>query len=192
MIENWKNAVYNGEECRENIEVSDKGNVKIDGKLVTLSMNKDGYAMITYYSKSKKINKIYYVHRLVAETFLIHKEDESEIHHINEIKNDNNISNLRWVSVKEHLKIHNNLWKNSSNNSCNVRNNKCENHPRHKLTRDEVMHILENYNPIKLGFRGVDLADKLCVGRSTINMIIRNKRWTEIDRTKISNKYIEK
>ena len=56
---------------------------------------KTGY-MFTYVN-----GKGYYIHRLVAETFIPNPENLPEVDHINRIKTDNRVDNLRWVSVKD-------------------------------------------------------------------------------------------
>lgn len=54
-----------------------------------------GYRYICF--KDKKL----YIHRLVAETFIPNPEHKPFIDHINQIRNDNNIENLRWATVAE-------------------------------------------------------------------------------------------
>lgn len=44
------------------------------------------------------------VHRLVAIAFIPNPKNKPHIDHINTIKTDNNINNLRWVTAKENLK----------------------------------------------------------------------------------------
>lgn len=45
--------------------------------------------------------KTYHVHKLVAETFLVKVDGKNYIDHINGIKTDNRIDNLRWCTPKE-------------------------------------------------------------------------------------------
>lgn len=42
-----------------------------------------------------------YIHRLVAEAFIPNPEGHKYIDHIDRNKNNNHVSNLRWVSAKE-------------------------------------------------------------------------------------------
>jgi transcriptional regulator with PAS, ATPase and Fis domain len=56
----------------------------------------------------KRITQSYYVHRLVAETY-IPKDSDDQVYvtHIDYDKSNNHISNLRWVSERQ-LADHNN------------------------------------------------------------------------------------
>ncbi len=73
-------------------EVSDQGNVKINGKLVDFSK---------YTKKDYYIIGGFYVHRAVAELFIPNPENKQYIDHINTNKHDNRKENLRWVTNKE-------------------------------------------------------------------------------------------
>ena len=59
----------------------------------------NGYLMVNLTKNGKQ--KSFYVHRLVAETFIPNPEDKPCIDHINTIRTDNRVSNLRWVTQKE-------------------------------------------------------------------------------------------
>lgn len=59
----------------------------------------NGYVFITCGQRKKKLR----VHRIVAETFIPNPENKSEVDHINRIRNDNRVENLRWVTREENL-----------------------------------------------------------------------------------------
>ena len=42
-----------------------------------------------------------FIHRLIAEAYIPNKDNKPFVDHINRIKTDNNISNLRWATSKE-------------------------------------------------------------------------------------------
>ena len=59
----------------------------------------NGYLMVNLTKNGKQ--KQFKVHRLVAEAFIPNPEDKPCIDHINTIRTDNRVSNLRWVTQKE-------------------------------------------------------------------------------------------
>lgn len=86
-------------------EVSTKGRVRKlkNGRILTGYCNKDGYQIVNLK------NKPYPVHRLMALTFLPNPNNLPEVNHKNEVKNDNDISNLEWCtkSYNVNYSIHN-------------------------------------------------------------------------------------
>lgn len=63
--------------------------------------NGNGYQYISVNYGGKMFN--FAIHRLVAQLFVDGKSDENtEVHHIDGNKLNNNYKNLRWVSKKEH------------------------------------------------------------------------------------------
>lgn len=55
----------------------------------------DGYLTVKIRGKSE------YVHRLVASSFLYRPSDEFEVNHKDENKQNNNVSNLEWVTHQQ-------------------------------------------------------------------------------------------
>lgn len=96
-MEKWK-EIKNFESL---YEVSNIGNVrnKKTKKLISKRCDKDGYEIVNLYNLGKI--KTAKVHRLVAEAFLENIENKPCVDHINTIKNDNRLENLRWCTYKE-------------------------------------------------------------------------------------------
>lgn len=86
----------------ESYHVSCIGNVKNvkTGKMRKLSENAKGYVTIQIVSKSGSRKNVY-VHRLVATAFTPNIDNLSEVDHIDRVRNNNNISNLRWASRQD-------------------------------------------------------------------------------------------
>ena len=58
-------------------------------------VDSDGYMMLSSNGKPHK------VHRLVAECFIPNPEGKYSVDHINRIRNDNRVENLRWATRSE-------------------------------------------------------------------------------------------
>lgn len=66
-------------------------------KLRTIGLDKDGYQVVSFKVNNKM--KMCKVHRLVAEAFIPNPDNLPQVNHKNEIKSDNNVSNLEWCSA---------------------------------------------------------------------------------------------
>jgi hypothetical protein len=83
----------------KNYEVSNMGNIrnKKTGRILK-SYNKGGYAVI---SLSKTVGKMFQVHRLVCQAFILNPENKPQVNHIDKNGLNNNVTNLEWNSVLE-------------------------------------------------------------------------------------------
>ena len=88
------------------LEVSNLGRVRdLNSKAFLGYTNSDGYIALKRYSNTLL------AHRLVMETF--QPKENSNLYyvdHINGIRSDNNLTNLRWVKATENLIFRNENW----------------------------------------------------------------------------------
>ena len=86
-------------------QVSNKGNVysverkdsrgnKCGGRTLKPRYDKRGYFKVGLYKNGKMQNKL--IHRLVTEAFIPNPENLPEVNHRDEVKTNNELSNLEW------------------------------------------------------------------------------------------------
>ncbi len=138
--------------------ISNYGNVKsITGRICTIKRKDSGYL---YTSLSKKT---YYIHRLVAITFIPNiNMNQLQVNHINLNKSDNNISNLEWCTRSENMKhFTNSIIDKPKNRIC-------------KLSEEQVIEIFYDKEPIK------KIIEKYNIGRTIIYDIKNKKKWLSV------------
>lgn len=94
-VEIWVDVKRNN-----NYSISNTGKIinKKNGKQLKASKDKNGYMAINLGRKCRT-----HLHRLLAEAFIPNPDNKSEVDHINTIRDDNRLENLRWVTKKEQM-----------------------------------------------------------------------------------------
>ena len=92
-MEEWRDTDYPG------YEISTFGRVRRGERILKQSKNGNGYHMISKCYNGKSTSVL--VHRLIAKAFIPNPENKSFIDHINRIRTDNRIGNLRWATRHE-------------------------------------------------------------------------------------------
>lgn len=83
-------------------KVSNTGKIfsVVTNRELSVIQKKDGYTCISLCDKDHN-KKQYRVHQLVAKAFIPNPNNLPMINHKNEIKNDNRVENLEWVTAKQ-------------------------------------------------------------------------------------------
>ena len=78
----WGHRIY---------EVSNFGRVKLNGEIFEPVRIASGYYVLSGE----------YLHKIVAKLFIPNPDNKTEVDHINTIRTDNRVENLRWVTRSE-------------------------------------------------------------------------------------------
>ena len=84
-------------------EVSNLGKVRkiSSGKVLKQCLDSKGYPSVNINIGKRTVLKV--VHRFVATAFIDNPDNKEEVDHINTIRTDDRVENLRWVTHKENM-----------------------------------------------------------------------------------------
>ena len=86
----------------KSLERIDKMNRVVKEKIRKYKINRNGYCQVCL--NKNGIKNYFYVHRLVAKTFIPNFKNKSQVNHKNFDKEDNRVENLEWVTCTENNK----------------------------------------------------------------------------------------
>lgn len=173
MKEIWKDVV--GYESR--YKVSNFGNIKSfitngsNGGYILKAFDRgNGYLAVNlYYSKGKF--KTISVHQIVAHAFLGEPPKNYQVNHIDMNRYNNRLDNLEYLSSLDN-QMHSRKFKHWTNGL------RGENHPRAKLTRNQVLEIRKVYKEGSITRK--ELANHYNVKLHVIVDIVLNRTWKHL------------
>lgn len=166
-------------------EVSDIGNVRSVDRMVPIveprrqylrrrrgapmatRVGTNGYVYVAFCKDG--VHRNCTVHSLVARAFLGAREDGAEVCHVNGVRADNRLSNLRWGTHQENID-------DRDRHGTTARGEKLWTA---KLTADKVREIRKLYagGNVDQG----ELAKRFGVNRQNISMIVTRSTWKHVD-----------
>lgn len=98
IIEDYPNYMVSSSGRVKSISRIDKSSKKRKEKMMKLTVNRCGYVTVSLINGNRKTVT---VHRLVAKAFIPNENSLEYVNHKNEIKTDNRVENLEWISFKD-------------------------------------------------------------------------------------------
>lgn len=155
-------------------EAADTGHIRRVGsdKVLKPFENSCGYLRVNvYYPGCERGGKSVFVHRLVAETFLVKVRGKESVNHKNGDKQDNSAGNLEWVDGEENMRH----AKVILGRLMGIRN-RGEAQGRSVLLAKDVQFIRNN----KEAMSQQALADMFGITQGNVSAIILRKSWKHI------------
>ena len=175
-MEEWR-TIPEFEGC---YEVSNLGKIRRLAYILKGGQHEKGYSFVNLPNKrGKPVHR--YIHRLVAEVFLGDPPSAlSIVHHKDGNARNNHVENLEWSTTKRNSQIATKQGKLTGNRRTYRKGSA---HPESKLTEEQVILILQSYQPRRGSF--IELARKYGVSKSLIEGIIKGQRWKHIPRVNL-------
>lgn len=170
MIERKRRKIQMKQIQNTTYYINEEGKVfnKKTNRWIKGSLDKNGYRRFRLFYPDG-LQKNVSIHRMVLETFYpVENMNKLEVNHIDGNKDNNNISNLEWVTHEEnmsHAKIH------SLTNNCHRVG---ELNSKAKITEDDVRAIRADTRSYQ------EIADDYDVSKSTIGFIKTYRSWKHV------------
>lgn len=139
-----------------------------DGGLLKQQSWPLGYKKVTL-SNDIYVHKTFFVHRIIAMTFIENPDNLPFVNHKDENPSNNCVDNLEWCT-----RVYN------ANYGHRLEKVRGENNKNHILTEVQVKEIREKYIKNSRKFGQPALAKKYGVSRGSIEKIVNNKKWKHL------------
>lgn len=171
-MNNYVNEVFVGIEGFNHYEVSNYGRVKsvdreitdskgrkkpIKGQLIKGSSNggQNDYMFVKIRNNDGVVEK-HYVHRLVAEAFLVNTDNKPQVNHKDGNRQNNQIDNLEYATASENMQ-----------HAYDTGLRDC------KVSDDDARFIIQNYKERDKDYGQTALANRFGVSRTAIYQIVK-------------------
>jgi hypothetical protein len=152
-----------------------------NGNLLKGSQNK-GYKLFRYYDYSNegKVLRSFYIHKLVAEIFLPSKKnDQCYVIHLDYVKDNNRVKNLRWAN-KQELELHQNNNPKVISDRKRLKEFNRTSPKGYKLTEEKVRILKRKLLTPKLKTRMKMIARQFGVSEMQLYRIKRGENWGHV------------
>lgn len=137
-------------------------------KVMKMRLDKDGYPSLSLRNTSDGYSN-FSIHRMLLGTFNSRPDyQDLTVNHKDGDKLNYCLTNLEWMTVQEN---------NAHANETGLRNVKLENHPKAKLTNEDVLNIVVM---LKQGRTGASIAKEYGVNKSAISKIKTGATWSSL------------
>jgi hypothetical protein len=134
----------------------------VKGGFVSFYLTTEGRPVVRLWKDNKETSKL--IHQLVARAFIPNPEGKPEVNHKDGVKDNNNISNLEWVTRLENME-------HAARIGLKAR----------KLTRENVIEIKRRLEEDSYRGLGRELAREFKVSDCTICEIKKGKYWRHVN-----------
>lgn len=143
----------------------------ITHRWLSLTISGTGYPTVILYNRELKTKKQFSVHQLVLSAFTGPCPKGMECRHLNSIRKDIRLNNLKWGTRKEN---HQDAIKLGTHQGLK---NRGENHPQAKLNNNDIRRIRKMFHD---GIEDLSIGCVFDVSRTIINRIRNRRLWQQV------------